>query len=270
MNDYFLKEIYKSYLLSSVYTDILLHNDCSIISTGVSVISEIDKKYEPSKAVSGISAIDSTNKKNKKECIDLDFFVRKLDNIKSLDELYKEIHCHNLCLLRNSSTNTVVCDGKKDAEILLIGEAPGEQEDIEMKPFCGKSGKLLRKALNSIDVSVEKNLYITNTVFWRPPLNRAPTQEEINSCLPFVLKQILLINPKIILLCGRTAIDSILRKNDLSMSELRDGNFSISLDGKLFPIYNLYHPSFLLRSPYHKKDMWGDLKKIKNAINNFK
>ena len=149
---------------------------------------------------------------------------------------------------------------------MVVGEAPGEEEDKLGKPFKGQAGNLLDKMLQAIGQNRE-NTYITNLIFWRPPGNRNPTQEEINICLPYALKHIEIINPKILILTGAIATKAILRQNNKGIIQLRGKwqNFSInkSTSIKTMPIF---HPAFLLRQPSRKREAWEDLKKIKQEI----
>ena len=149
---------------------------------------------------------------------------------------------------------------------MVIGEAPGEEEDKLGKPFKGKAGQLLDKMLEAIGQNRE-NTYLTNLIFWRPPGNRNPTFEEINICLPFVLKHIEIIKPKILILAGAIAAKAILNENNKGIIQLRGNwqNFMLnkSLIIKTMPIF---HPAFLLRQPSRKRDAWEDLKKIKREI----
>ena len=162
--------------------------------------------------------------------------------------------------------NTVIFDGNINAKIMLVGEAPGEQEDINGRPFCGRSGKLLDRMFEAIDLS-RSDLYITNTVFWRPPGNRKPTIEETEICKPFVEKNIAIIKPKLLILVGGVATETML-KTGMSISKMR---------GKFFKYTNRYlqdsidvtpifHPAYLLRQPAQKKIAWEDLQNIRKFI----
>ena len=197
-----------------------------------------------------------------------------LSNIKDFDSLIIAIKEFNGCSLKRHATNDVIFDGNKNAKIMLIGEAPGENEDLEGKPFCGQSGKLLRKALSCINLTTE-NMLITNTVYWRPPDNRKPYQDEISTCLPFLKKMINLVKPQIVILCGATAIETILGTKQ-KMSEITGKIQSIQInlnnqpetaiettELKCFPIY---HPSYLLRVPSMKKTFWKHLLILKDII----
>ena len=149
---------------------------------------------------------------------------------------------------------------------MLIGEAPGREEDKQGLPFVGRAGKLLDKMLEAIQLERKKDVYITNIVNWRPPNNRTPTEKEILLFLPMVKKHIELINPKIILLLGATSVKAMLG-GDLSISKIR-GKWQTCKIGKLeIPTLPTYHPAFLLRQPAQKKFSWEDLKSLKKKIN---
>ncbi len=184
----------------------------------------------------------------------------------SLESLKKEVECLDECALKKTATNIVFSDGNSKANVMVVGEAPGEEEDKLGKPFKGQAGNLLDKMLQAIGQNRE-NTYITNLIFWRPPGNRNPTQEEINICLPYALKHIEIINPKILILTGAIATKAILRQNNKGIIQLRGKwqNFSInkSTSIKTMPIF---HPAFLLRQPSRKREAWEDLKKIKQEI----
>ncbi|CAN0576703.1 unnamed protein product, partial [Ectocarpus sp. 12 AP-2014] len=149
---------------------------------------------------------------------------RLAESAKNLDELKTIVENFNGCALKNFATNTVFCDGQPNAEILLIGEAPGATEDKQGIPFCGESGKLLDKMLKTIGLDRVRNIYITNTIFWRPPANRRPTPEEIKICSPFVEKHIQLLAPKLIILIGGTAATALLGKKE-SITYIRENYY---------------------------------------------
>jgi DNA polymerase len=157
--------------------------------------------------------------------------------------------------------------------IMFVGEAPGSSEDEQGIPFCGESGKLLDNILSSINISRKHNAYITNTIFWRPPANRQPTQEEIDICRPFVEKHIALIKPRLIILVGNVAATSLLGKN-AGISKIRQEYYLYNNQYLSQPIHttSIFHPAYLLRQPIQKKTTWYDLIKIKEFIdeNNLK
>ncbi|MCE2993073.1 MAG: uracil-DNA glycosylase family protein [Alphaproteobacteria bacterium] len=188
------------------------------------------------------------------------------EKAKSLDELRKVVEEFDGCALKRTAKRTVFADGNPKSPVMFIGEAPGANEDEQGIPFCGQSGKLLNIILPSICLKRE-DTYITNTVFWRPPGNRRPTAEEIEICRPFVEKQIALIKPKLIVLVGSTAVESLLSSN-VSMHDLRNNHYfyeNMYLDEKI-QTFVIFHPSYLLRQPGKKKLMWQDMLKIKSWI----
>ncbi|WP_375331129.1 uracil-DNA glycosylase family protein [Candidatus Tisiphia endosymbiont of Oplodontha viridula] len=190
------------------------------------------------------------------------------DSANSLEELKKLLMNFNGCGLKKLANKTVFADGNPQSSIMFIGEAPGSNEDAQGIPFCGESGKLLDNVLASINISREHNAYITNTVFWRPPANRQPTQEEIDICRPFVEKHIALINPKLIVLVGNVAATSLLGKN-AGISKIRQEYYLYTNQYLSKPIQttSIFHPAYLLRQPMQKKTTWYDLLKIHEYIN---
>ena len=146
---------------------------------------------------------------------------------------------------------------------MLIGEAPGAEEDKDGKPFVGEAGKLLDKMLDCIFLKRSKNFYITNIIFWRPPGNRIPNNQEINICLPFVKEHINIINPQLIIPLGNIAARSLLN-TDQGITKIRGKNFFyVDYENNLkIETIPIFHPAYLLRNPIEKKYMWEDLKKI--------
>lgn len=189
------------------------------------------------------------------------------DKISTLAELKQAVLEFEGCSLKQAATNTVFSDGVSSAKIMLIGEAPGATEDIKAIPFCGESGKLLDYMLGTIGLYRDKNFYITNTIFWRPPANRAPTQDEIEICRPFVEKHIALIKPQLLILVGSTAVSSLLG-NHLQISKIRQEYYQYSNKYLTEPISTtaLFHPAYLLRQAMQKKTTWYDLLKIKDYL----
>jgi len=187
-----------------------------------------------------------------------------LSEIKNLEELKSFIENYDKCELKNTSRSTVFCDGNSKSKIMLIGEAPGNQEDKEGKPFVGKSGKLLDKILDFININ-RKNCYIINIIPWRPPGNRNPTTKEIRQCLPFVKKHIELVKPDILVLVGSIAAKSILDK-DLGITKLR-GEWHTYKDKKLeIPALPIFHPAYLLRRPTSKSLVMKDILLLNRKI----
>lgn len=191
------------------------------------------------------------------------------DNAQNIDELRDAVMSFDGCKLKLTAAKTVFADGTFNSPIMMIGEAPGASEDEQGIPFCGGSGKLLDNIVSSIDLSREKNIYISNSVFWRPPANRRPTDAEIEICRPFVEKHIALSKPKLLILVGATAVSALLGKN-LKISEIRQEYYQYQnkyLDDAITTTA-IFHPAYLLRQPYQKKSMWYDLLKIQQFLEN--
>lgn len=183
------------------------------------------------------------------------------------------IDCANCfkCDLSENRTKSVFSDGSEDAPIMLIGEAPGKNEDETGKPFVGRAGKLLDKFLLEEKFTRERDIYICNTVKCRPPENRPPTRQEKLACRDYLDKQIELIKPKIILLCGATAMKSLL-DTKLPISKIRGQWFEGPFGSKMMPIF---HPSYLLRNHSLEEGsprylMLQDIKNVKKVLINIK
>src|SRR5271157_615806 len=163
------------------------------------------------------------------------------------------------CALKRTATNTVFADGNPAAPVMLIGEGPGADEDRIGRPFVGRAGQLLDRMLAAIQLDRE-SVHITNVVYWRPPGNRTPTTAEIASCLPFVLRHIALVRPKILVLAGGTAASALLPGGQ-GITRLRGRWFDLEIPGLAEPVPTLpmFHPSFLLRTPERKREAWRDL-----------
>ena len=191
------------------------------------------------------------------------------DEITDFMSLCKAIQAFDGCEIRKVSINTVIYDGQINAKIMAIGEAPGANEDEQGIPFCGQSGKLLDNIFQSIGLNRRKNLFITNTIFWRPPGNRRPMPEEIDSCRPFLEKMIALLQPKLIIMVGSTAVESLLGIRSVSMNVIRKQEYRYTnnyLAGHNIEAAAIFHPSYLLRQPVQKKVMWFDVLKIAQKI----
>jgi len=188
--------------------------------------------------------------------------------IEKLEKLKQNIRSIKNCNLKKSATNIVFGDGNTNAKIMIIGEGPGAQEDAEGIPFVGRAGKLLDKMLNSINLNREK-VYISNVVNYRPPENRRPTEEEISRYLPYLKTHIEIINPKILILLGSTALNTIIGNEEV-ISRAR-GKWIQKEIGKIKPwIIASFHPAFLMRQPEQKKMAWIDLKMVRDKIKSLK
>lgn len=191
--------------------------------------------------------------------------------INKLKKLYNKCNECTSCELYKTRNNIVFADGNPEtASIILIGEAPGENEDLQGTPFVGRAGKLLNEFLQKAGLSRENDLYIINTVKCRPPKNRVPTNEEKEACREVLLSQIEIINPKIILLCGATAMTSFIpKKPKVTISKTRGEILEIEVRGKKYNAMPIFHPSYLLRNhsiePNSPRDlMLKDLSKAKD------
>ena len=170
------------------------------------------------------------------------------------------------CALRRTATNTVFADGNPAAPVMIIGEAPGADEDRIGRPFVGRAGQLLDRMLSAIGYD-RTGVLITNVIYWRPPGNRTPTAAEIASCLPFVLRHIALVGPKVLVLCGGTAAGALLPQGQ-GITRLRGRWFDLSIPGldRPVPTLPMFHPSFLLRAPERKREAWRDLLSLRTRL----
>lgn len=178
---------------------------------------------------------------------------------RTVAELAEALAAFDGCPLKQTATNLVFADGNPSARIMVIGEAPGADEDRAGKPFVGVSGQLLDRMLGWIGLDRNK-AYITNVLFWRPPGNRQPTPAEIAACLPFVERHIELISPDILLLVGGASAKTLLARGE-GITKLRGRWFQYESAGMSRPIPALptYHPAYLLRQPAQKREAWRDL-----------
>ena len=190
------------------------------------------------------------------------------NKLNQLEELRKRINAIKNCDLKKNATNLVFSDGNPFAKIMIVGEGPGANEDKEGKPFVGRAGKLLDKMLAAIKLN-RKNVYISNVVNFRPPMNRRPTDEEIKKYLPFLNKHIELINPKILLLLGSTALNALIG-NEVVISKARGKWTNKKFGESTVQIIASFHPAFLMRQPDQKKHAWEDLKMIRKKISELK
>ena len=192
--------------------------------------------------------------------------IKNMLDIQTLVELEVFIQNSNVCALKNNAMHTVFADGNPSSRIMLIGEAPGADEDKYGKPFVGRAGQLLDKMLEAIELDRNK-VYISNVVPWRPLGNRQPTTEEILQCLPYIQRHIEIIKPLTLILLGGTAAKALLTSNQ-GITKLR-GRWhqynSIGLSNPI-PTRAIFHPAFLLRSPGYKKITWEDLLEIQKEI----
>lgn len=183
----------------------------------------------------------------------------------SLEELRAALEAFDGCALKRTATNTVFADGVAQAPVMLIGEAPGRDEDRSGKPFVGRAGQLLDKMLASIALDRKTNAYITNVINWRPPDNRDPSPEEAAACLPFLRRHIELANPQVIILLGAVAARHVVGVTD-GIMKLRGRWMEYRVGDRMVPLMPTLHPAYLLRQPAHKKLAWRDLQAVRDQL----
>jgi len=186
------------------------------------------------------------------------------NKIEQLNDLKKLINSIQNCNLKNNSKNLILGDGNLDGSIMIVGESPGLEEEKYNKTFQGESGSLLNKMLLAIDIKRE-NIYSSYAINFRPPEDRKPTSQEIKRYSIFLKEHISIIDPKIIILFGSTAMESVTSSNERISSE-RGKWKEIILKHKTYPLLITFSPSYLIRFPENKKFSWEDLKKIKQKI----
>ena len=183
-----------------------------------------------------------------------------------LDQLAAAVRAFDGCALKRTATNTVIGDGNPQAALMIVGEAPGAEEDRQGLPFVGPAGRLLDRMLAAIDLD-RTGVYITNMLPWRPPGNRSPTAEELAICQPFLERQIELIAPRILVLVGGIAAKALLNRRE-GITRLRGQWFPFStprMEGTIEATAT-FHPAYLLRTPQAKREVWRDLLEIEERI----
>ena len=186
------------------------------------------------------------------------------DTSKLLSDLKSEIKNIDNCELKSSATKLVFSDGDNQSQIMIIGEGPGQKEDEAGKPFVGDAGMLLNKMLKAINIERGK-IYITNVVNYRPPNNRKPEPAEVSRYSNFLRKHISIIDPKILILMGSTAMESLFGSK-IKITKERGNWKDIIINNKTYLCMITFHPAYLLRQPEQKKYSWIDLKEIKKKI----
>jgi uracil-DNA glycosylase len=168
------------------------------------------------------------------------------------------------CMLKNTATRLVFADGNPEARIMFVGEAPGRDEDIEGLPFVGRSGKLLDRMIAAIGLDRSK-AYIANVIPWRPPGNRTPTPQETQICLPFIQRQIELVNPDVLVTLGNPSTQTLLSTRE-GIMKTRGKWFDYDTGTRTIRAMATFHPAYLLRSPSYKRMSWQDLRAIAKAL----
>lgn len=183
----------------------------------------------------------------------------------TLAELRAAIESFEECGLKRTAMNTVFCDGNPEAGLMLIGEAPGADEDRQGKPFVGASGKLLDRMMAALGLNREQDYYISNILPWRPPGNRKPTPVEQAMCLPFIRRHMEMVTPKLVILLGGVAASAILDTNQ-GITRLRGKWHELEIGEQQIPVMPTFHPAYLLRQPRSKREAWRDLLEIKARL----
>lgn len=186
-------------------------------------------------------------------------------NASTLDELAAALDSFEGCGLKKTAKSTVFSDGVSSARVMLVGEAPGQDEDRTGKPFVGRSGQLLDAMMETIGLSRASNLYIANVIPWRPPGNRAPSVDELEICKPFILRQIELAAPEFIVLVGGTSAKTLLN-TETGITRLRGKWQTLEIGGRNIPALPFFHPAYVLRRPETKVDVWADLCALKQKL----
>ncbi|WP_171175693.1 uracil-DNA glycosylase family protein [Ruegeria sp. HKCCD8929] len=178
----------------------------------------------------------------------------------SLAELRAVMEAFDLCDLKRGARQLVFADGNPAARVMIIGEAPGRDEDREGRPFVGRAGQLLDKMLAAIDLNRAETVYITNVLPWRPPQNRDPKPEEIGMMKPFLERHVALAKPDVLVLMGNISCQAVLGKRGIT--RLR-GNWDQAMN---LPVIPMFHPAYLLRQPQMKRQAWADLLELKAKL----
>jgi DNA polymerase len=183
---------------------------------------------------------------------------------KSLDELRAALERFDGCALKTTAKNLVFADGNPQAKAMLVGEAPGAEEDREGLPFVGRSGKLLDRMLGAVGLD-RTNVYIANIVPWRPPGNRTPTPQESATCLPFIRRQIELVDPDILVCLGKPSMQTLLGIKE-GIRGVRGRWYDFDTGTRTIKALVTFHPAYLLRSPLEKRHSWRDMLALKKAL----
>ncbi|WP_374330338.1 uracil-DNA glycosylase family protein [Aestuariivirga sp.] len=189
---------------------------------------------------------------------------------RSLAEIAAALEGFDACPLKKTATRLCYADGNPEARVMLVGEAPGRDEDIQGKPFVGRSGQLLDRMLAAVGLSRaaqdrDSAVFITNTIFWRPPGNRTPTEAETQMCLPFLLRTIELQKPDVIVCLGATPAHRLTGRSD-GILKLRGRWVTATVSGRNIPLLPTLHPAYLLRQPAQKRLAWRDMLSLRQML----
>ncbi len=193
----------------------------------------------------------------------------KLGSVITLSALEAAVQAFEGCPLRATATKTVFADGDPASRLMLIGDVPGAEEDRAGKPFIGEAGQLLDRMMASIGKArgnqSAQSFYLSNMIYWRPPGNRPPTPLELHACLPFVLRQIELVDPVAILTLGMVPFQALVNTNE-GLTRARGSWRTLDINGKSYPLLPSLHPSFLLVQPGQKANSWQDLLSLRQFL----
>jgi DNA polymerase len=187
--------------------------------------------------------------------------ARTAPTLEALRELLEKF---DGCALKSTATRLVFADGNPQARVMFVGEAPGREEDIEGLPFVGRSGKLLDRMISAIGLD-RRSAYIANVIPWRPPGNRTPTPQETQICLPFIQRQIELVNPDVLVTLGNPSTQTLLQTRE-GIMKTRGRWFDYDTGTRVIRAIATFHPAYLLRSPSYKRMAWQDLRAISKAL----
>lgn len=187
-----------------------------------------------------------------------------LSGVTSLEGLRMALEAFEGCTLKATASKLVFADGHPGAKLMLVGEAPGGDEDRQGLPFVGRAGQLLDRMLEAIGLD-RTRVYITNVIPWRPPGNRTPTLAEIGACLPFITRHIELVNPDIMVCLGNVSVQTLLKTRE-GITRARGQWFNYPLPGRSLRTLAMLHPAFLLRSPAFKRQAWADLQALRAVL----
>ena len=194
--------------------------------------------------------------------------IQILDKKEQIIQLRNKLNSIEDCVLKQNSKNLILGDGNLNSSIMLIGEAPGPEEDTSGKSFKGETGDLLDKMLGAINIQ-RQNIYLSYAINFRPPEDRKPTSQEIKRYSRYVKEHISIIDPKIVILMGSTAMEAVTSITNKISSER--GNWKeIIIENKTYPLIITFNPSYLIRFPENKKHSWEDLKKLRKKIEDLK
>ena len=247
-------------------TELTINSNIKNISSTSQALAELAKKNQITSMENKSVNIDEKFLSINQIIENAKMLASKAKNIAELKEIVENFEG---CNLKKMATNTVFADGNPNSKIMVIGEAPGNHEDLSGMPFCGDSGEMLTGMFNAINLTRDKDYYVTNVIFWRPPGNRRPTSEELAICRPFVEKHLQLFDPKIIILVGATAMSALINDSE-TISKIRGKfiDFSPQFINKKTKIFTIFHPSFLMRQPSKKKLTWLDMLNLQKFIKN--